>query len=558
MDNNSELSEEILSNSSYRSEKREESINKHLPGETLTIFKNIVSHDSLDMFLENFNKFSQSFQVRCQTKCISSSCSNSLFNFDYILYSRTLKFCKHSLVLLENRKFFEETFQVVFPRLNRKQIKMLKDSSLFNIEEYLKQIQKDQNGFKGFSRGNKSLIYTYNWEAYFDSFEKRYKIRTPEKESKKRLLKIVKTSRGSQGIQNILEKLINVGPFGTNFNPPEKECIFILKSLKDFSFHVMVDLNANYVIQKVLELEQTHEFFLTHYLKPFVFKLSNNPIGTRIVQKYISCSTDLSYFLSVVIEDLPFFTSNLHAHFILKKLFCRLSSHNWLVEEIVSDNFEYENLLILNFFRQMIDFMVPIASTRYGPQILSKIETTIDFIKNNHALEHIPNFNMTNFQKVLKTFDNEFMTGIMKNLPSVVFDKHGNYLIQELLSDTSLERMKNVIYKFLLRNAYLLATDKFASNVLQLVIKSGNVSFNEKLNLVFMKKFIVENNRRKPFIYHLSKDLYGNYIIQNLYNLSSDKEKANIKRVLKDNYRELEESYYGKFLLFKFGIQKNE
>lgn len=411
--------------------------------------------------------------------------------------------------------------------------------------------------------------------------------------------------------------------FVTNFNqfPTwSKNWLALLAVLRPHLYTLSINQFGNYVIQKFCEEQFTSCYMYDLLLKGAVGVLGVNVYGCRVVQKALECFKVPFSVLEEVYDALEVFTVDQNGvHVVLKSIdrcgeveFMRLESYKNEVDNLLisnnntNNNKENDLNFFFKFVKKIILNIVKYSNDEYGCRVIQKVLETLKKLKESSMLS-IDNKKMTNycnggimnyeriFYETSSSLEDVILSTIINNTYELAFNQYGNYCLQFIMNEHYIT--VNKILPIVDKHCLKFSTHKFASNVVETVIKMGTLEVKNKMLENFLKcsSNVVTTNSNfsrtanfsnsgngvshgnsnnligkkirkppttinltnlakkhlKPDIIAIAKDRFGNYVVQQLLKAVPRQSKLKIKSILEKYRYELINSHFSKQIIYK-------
>ncbi|KAM0671823.1 RNA binding repeat domain-containing protein [Ordospora colligata] len=305
----------------------------------------------------------------------------------------------------------------------------------------------------------------------------------------------VSVSKDQEGSRCIQKKMEDVS---------REDVSWFFGNIVDASPELSANLFGNYVIQKIIPLLSNEERdLLITKLAGQVHLLSVHPYGCRVVQRLVDVSSNVDFILEEVNGGLLELIEDQNGNHVVQKCIEKCSDRRSILKQ-----FEKNSLFL--------------ATHKYGCRVIQRM---LEFCKDEEV--------------------KEVVDILMRSIDILVDDQYGNYVIQHILT-VGRENERSVVIDKIVERSYELSKCKFSSNVVEQCVRASNSSQRRK----FLKKFL-EPVGTKPKIYLMCVDMYGNYVVQRLYDSSGDDVKNEIKNSLRPFIKDLKKSPFARHILFK-------
>ncbi|EGR34598.1 pumilio-family RNA binding repeat protein [Ichthyophthirius multifiliis] len=304
----------------------------------------------------------------------------------------------------------------------------------------------------------------------------------------------------------------------------------IFQKIYQEALNLMKDQFGNYVIQKFFEKGQKkkklqkqiyiqtgnteHKIQLYQLLKGQVLDLSLHTYGCRVIQKALEELKDYPELQEGIIQEINdkimVCIQDQHGNHVIQKCFETISSSKQInlhfIHTVVEQFREYQNCVLpmKQFF-----FLITLYIWK---------------------------------QKKTK----EIYDKLMENIIDLCKCQYGNYIIQYIIEKGS-NYYKQKMLKIIKENFVCLSLNKFASNVTEKSILFSDDSFKLGVLDVLLSQF--NNQSQDTGIIKLTKNAYGNYVVQRFYEKSNFDIKQKLCAYLLQNeliYNDIVSNSYGK------------
>jgi len=300
------------------------------------------------------------------------------------------------------------------------------------------------------------------------------------------------------------------------------------------------DVFGNYVVQKLLGFgTDKMKEDLRDTMVGEMMQLSMQIYGCRVVQKALECvdESDLPQLLAEFQNNVLNLIHDQNGNHVIQKCIEVLSRKAKAARE---ENEETKSL----FFGEQIDFIVEdvldnlatLACHPYGCRVLQRILEYCVESQKSVALENI--------SECLRTlFD----------------DQYGNYVIQHVLQFGRVKD-RDMVLEMVVNNGLLkLSRQKFASNVVEKLLKYGNAEqrksvVREMLKIVDEKTdtFVIDSEEGTSVVLLMVRDPYANYVVQTTLDVVPDSdEKDGLLKELNAHSLELKNYTFAKHIITK-------
>jgi len=300
------------------------------------------------------------------------------------------------------------------------------------------------------------------------------------------------------------------------------------------------DVFGNYVVQKLLGFgTDKMKEDLRDTMTGEMVQLSMQIYGCRVVQKALECIVDgdLPDLLVEFENNVLSLIHDQNGNHVIQKCIEVLSRKAKLAQK---ENEERKSL----YFCERIDFIVEdvldnlaaLACHPYGCRVLQRmLEYCVDRQKNM-ALEKIGDCLRTLFD-----------------------DQYGNYVIQHVLQFGRVKD-RDMVLEIVLTNGLLkVSRQKFASNVVEKLLKYGNATQRKSVVREMLKvvdresdKLIKESEQGTSVVLLMVRDPYANYVVQTTLDVVPESvEKVGLLQELNAHSLELKKYTFAKHIITK-------
>ena len=261
----------------------------------------------------------------------------------------------------------------------------------------------------------------------------------------------------------------------------EPEILFLSKTIK-----------GNYLLQEIMKLTSWKSKKILVKLKGSIKELCLHEHGTFVIQLLIEKINNYDDILNELKG---------HYYELIKD-----QNGNRSVQALIKQNKKGNE----EIYEEIKDKICDLAKNEYGCYVLQEL---------------LKNCNKKIFNEIYKV--------TKENIKNLVTDESGNYLLQYFL-ENEIENKKEYldkIYKAIIGHIFDYCKDKIGSRIIQKILKLGddiqrNNIINEILNF--------ENMHHGCFAF-LSKDKYGNHVVQSLLRFSKKSTKDKIAKIIKSD-----------------------
>eukprot|EP00397_Hematodinium_sp_SG-2012_P007610 GEMP01007658.1.p1 GENE.GEMP01007658.1~~GEMP01007658.1.p1 ORF type:complete len:653 (+),score=101.96 GEMP01007658.1:34-1959(+) len=283
----------------------------------------------------------------------------------------------------------------------------------------------------------------------------------------------------------------------------DKQLIF--DCLRDETVNLSQDVFGNYVIQKFFDFGSRKQIkALTNLLLGSVLHLSLHMYGCRVIQKALEwCSLDLQLLLMKEVQcHVLECVEDQNGNHVIQKCIERMPANqiSFIVREIASSD------------------LVSLSKHCYGCRVLQRV------------IEHC-----------METDLAPIYDSVILHWRALSSDPYGNYVIQHIM-EHGREADKRKIINKMRPQIQQLACDKFASNVLERALSTLPKKDRALLSSAIM-------SHEGDIIMELSRDCYGNYIVQRMLEICTGAEKESLMTILERRKNDLKGIAYGKHIV---------
>ena len=290
-----------------------------------------------------------------------------------------------------------------------------------------------------------------------------------------------------------------------NDYPKDREAIFnkIYPNILDIS----KSEKGNYLVQIIIENdkdEQEKIIKIFNKIKGHIKELSLHNNGTYIIQKLIEKIQE-NYLIDI--------SKELEGHYIE---LIKDKNGNRVIQNLIRKQSKKENDKI---YEEIKNDLIEISINKYGCHVIQEL---------------LNNCNEITYYKIFQK--------IFENIDSLIKDKSGNYLIQYFLDDKSIKNMKNldIIYQSIKGYVFDFSLNKYSVYIVEKVLELGNENYKKKI----ISEILELDKIKKDVLIVLTKDQYGNHVMQLLLKFSDMKTKKTIiEKILSDKGVKNKEGY---------------
>ena len=284
---------------------------------------------------------------------------------------------------------------------------------------------------------------------------------------------LAKRKDGSKFLENIIES-----------NPSLASTLFLPYSLSYFE-EISNNKYGNFYIKKLIKyLNKDVLAVLIEFISPLIIRLGTNQYGSKIIEQLIKSIKEdenlVSSFILKILPNLIFLINDLNGTHIIYKLILMKSKSKSLLEENIMKNIK--NIYV----------------SREGSNLLKKFFDIINKECNNNK----------DYNKMIL-----FINIINNNLPLIITDQFGNYLIRHIIHNLN-NVINEILYKNIINNVVYYSNQKYSSNVVENCL--DNIKF---------RQLIIEKFSNQQIFNYVFLNEYGNYVIQKVLSFAQDDKK---------------------------------
>ena len=189
---------------------------------------------------------------------------------------------------------------------------------------------------------------------------------------------------------------------------------------------------------------------------------------------------------------------------------------NRVIQNLIRKQSKKENDKI---YEEIKNDLIEISINKYGCHVIQEL---------------LNNCNEITYYKIFQK--------IFENINSLMKDKSGNYLIQYFLDDKSIKNVKNldIIYQSIKGHIFDFSLNKYLVYIVEKVLELGNENYKKKI----INEILELDKIKKDVLILLTKDQYGNHVMQLLLKFSDMKTKKTIiEKILSDQGVKNKEGY---------------
>ena len=460
------------------------------------INNNFINNNSNDNLINNNKyKFQNNFKQNEQKYNNYPNQSNNFVNqnnfqypyinntINYIFQNNTNLFYNNPFYLKKNLNpnFPYNYIQYPFNNTNNQNFQnqfnpIINANILNNYNNYFNQnnnIINNNSLFNNYNNKNKQNIPYNKIEKNYtlDNFKDLSKI--PNTELAKNSYILAKRKDGSKYLENIIES-----------NPSLASKLFLPYALPYFE-EISNNKYGNFYIKKIIKyLNKELLSFLIEFINPLIIRLGTNQYGSKILEQLIKCIKEdenlVSSFIQKILPNLIFLINDLNGTHIIYKLILIKSKSKSILEEQIMQNIK------------------SIYISREGSNLLKKFFDIINKECNNNK----------DFNKMIL-----FINIISNNLPLIITDQYGNYLIRHIIHNLN-NFVNEILYKNIINNVVYYSNQKYSSNVVENCL--DNIKF---------RQLIIEEFSNQQIFNRVFLNEYGNYVIQKVLSLAKEDKK---------------------------------
>lgn len=330
------------------------------------------------------------------------------------------------------------------------------------------------------------------------------------------------------------------------------------------------DQNGSRFIQQRLEIADTveKEVILTEVLSS-IERLRNDVFGNYVVQKLFDHGTDsmrVKLKLSMV-GEVDQLSRHMYGCRVVQKALETLKESDFV--DIISEF--HDNVLSCIYDQNgnhVIQKVVEVISTRAKTYQLdssekaAKCSSQLNFVldcvmKNTVSLSCHP-YGCRVLQRILEhcveSQKSATLNSIQKCLRTLLDDQYGNYVIQHVLQYGRKSDRDIVLHMIIENNLLVLSKQKFASNVIEKLLKYGSAEHRTTIVREMLKPAddkTVESGR-SSIVLLMVRDAYANYVVQTTLDVAPEgEEKSLLYQELKNHSAQLRNYTFAKHIITK-------
>ncbi|KII70897.1 Pumilio 2 [Thelohanellus kitauei] len=319
-------------------------------------------------------------------------------------------------------------------------------------------------------------------------------------------VEMAKDQNGSRLIQQRIEKanLRDISVMITRLAYNEQNLVMLVG-----------DVFGNYVVQKFLDHgNEEHRRIIITKINGHILELATQMYGCRVIQKAIECGSAL--IQSLIIKELV-------GH-VLECIKDQNGNH------VIQKCIEKVNTSSLDFIVMEISSRILELSTHpYGCRVIQRI--------------------LENFEDSQKE---RITTELFEHIPALILDQYGNYVVQHILDFCPTSVHRRFVFHYVKINILYLSSHKFASNVVEKCLVSGNASERADLTMEIINKSV---GREDDVALKMMKDAYANYVIQKMIDVIIENHQVDLfhslVKKIRPHYSNLRRISYGKHIINK-------
>ncbi len=272
------------------------------------------------------------------------------------------------------------------------------------------------------------------------------------------------------------------------------------------------DQYGNFIYQGFIEVFNSKNLFnFLIVIENNFNEISHSQNGTRVIQKLIEKSSNLKQGNNIILKSLID---------MLKGKICELSNDenaNHIIQKfIVNIQFPYNNFI----YEELYQNFMHIAITKYGCCVVQKC---------------LINANKEQKEKMFYL--------VLQNTFNLIRDQFGNYVYQCVLILKD-EKINYKIIEIIYDKIIPLCKEKYSSNVIEKIFEINNIAIVNQLI-----DYITKTDNK---ILELITNKYGNYIIQKILSICTDKNLFfRILNTISENITLINNVSFGKKLISK-------
>ena len=310
---------------------------------------------------------------------------------------------------------------------------------------------------------------------------------------------LAKTQEGSRFLEKIIDS-----------NPIIAQNLFFPYTLPYFE-ELSNNKYGNFYIKKLIK-NLPKEFLakLIEFLYPMISRIGTNQYGSKILEQLIKSIKDddilLFFFIQEIIPHIILLINDLNGNHIIYKLLLLKSKYIKLIEEYICNN-------ITNIY-----------ITREGSNLLKKYFDIINKEGNN----------LKKYDKIIF-----FINTINNNLPNIIIDQFGNYIIRHIVLNLN-HSLNNILIQNIIKNIVYYSNQKYSSNVVENCLDNN-----------YIKEYILNELTNQYNFNNIFLNEYGNYVIQKAIGLADEVKKDIYFKYIVHVSRQLQTLQFGPKLLSK-------
>ena len=277
-----------------------------------------------------------------------------------------------------------------------------------------------------------------------------------------------------QGGCRYIQHLIESNPYPT--------ITALYPSLLENFFQITLDPFGNYLVQRVFPyLTETQLFQVITLITPHIYDIGINPQGTRVIQQLITCLSTtvlIEYFLRTILPYTIAFLKDLNGTHIVQKFAKDYPAYSQYIDIVIIENCAtlamnrhgccvvqnyftlYSGELLERFVKKLIENCLMLIIDQFGNYVIQSILLMKNVLYGNEITEKIIE-NVCYYAKhkyssnvVEKCFEycdgltrQKLICSLIKSeiIGELMFDEHGNYIIQKALACSDLETQKIIL-----------------------------------------------------------------------------------------------------------------
>lgn len=281
-----------------------------------------------------------------------------------------------------------------------------------------------------------------------------------------------------------------------------KRFIRILTSGPDYEklARLAMDGNANFILQKMIEIDPTGAAPLLDALKKIAVQLATNRYGCRVLQKAVMAfsSDEVSSML----------TKEFAGHeFVL----VTDKTANRVIQHIVSSIHPQHYIGFISALIKGIGLR-QVVENKYGCWVMqSALEQAVNICKEHKGKNQPKDAGTKSAFALLHLL----LVPILEDVPHYANNECANYIVQSILKNSFLDVQRRHIIRKLVDNVLVLAQGKFSSHVMEVAISHADDECLKAIFLTILRGY--EPDREgKVALHFMLFHQYGNYVVQRM------------------------------------------